>query len=98
MATNRNDVVIPTTHPTGGLIESGLTKREYFAALAMQAILSIPGTIDLSVDMMADIAVTNADGLIDALNKPLAGEESQQEPVAEFSQEPVFDPDEEIPF
>lgn len=58
---------------------AGLTKREYFAALAMQGMLANPVTIesfteayDQGVGPMADIlaaeAVAQADALIDALN------------------------------
>lgn len=49
----------------------GLTKREYFAALAMQGMLSA-GDGDFSFDhhiRIAKLSVAHADTLIDALNK-----------------------------
>ena len=47
--------------------ENGLTKREYFAALAMQGILS--GKIQINSMFVADYSVECADELIEALNK-----------------------------
>jgi hypothetical protein len=53
----------------------GLTKREYFAAMAMQGILAghykyFEGNDDVSVpDMVAKYAVKYADALLDELNK-----------------------------
>ena len=44
----------------------GLTKREYFAAIAMQGLCAYPK--DLESDHIASHAVTLADMLIDALN------------------------------
>jgi hypothetical protein len=44
----------------------GLTKREHFAALAMQGNANTPG---LKVEQIADRAVKQADALIEALNK-----------------------------
>jgi len=54
---------------------NGLTKREYFAALAMQGILAghygyFEGNSDVSVpDEVAKYAIYNADALIKELNK-----------------------------
>lgn len=52
-------------------ISEGLTKREYFAAMAMQG-LCASGANDFNCDHVkhiANIAVTQADALINALNK-----------------------------
>lgn len=46
---------------------SGLTKREYFAAMAMQGLLARNETG--TVEQFTAIAVTAADALIEALNK-----------------------------
>lgn len=46
------------------LIESGLTKREYFAALAMQGLIAKYG-----FHPPLDLAVRYADDLIEELNK-----------------------------
>lgn len=47
--------------------EKGLTKREYFAAIAMQGILS--GKIQYNSKLVADYAVEYADELIISLNQ-----------------------------
>lgn len=48
---------------------SGLTKREYFAALAMQGLLSVELIATRSpAREVADLAVERADALIAALN------------------------------
>jgi len=53
----------------------GLTKREYFAALAMQGLLAnntmlnADGKIIITKMQIADIAVISADALIEQLNK-----------------------------
>ena len=47
--------------------QSGLTKREYFAALALQGILAHPMTEDRH-RVIADAAVAFADALIAALD------------------------------
>ena len=48
----------------------GLTKREYFAALAMQGLMAADAdkVNRWSPRMMAQVAVDNADALIDELN------------------------------
>ena len=49
---------------------TGLTKREYFAALAMQGILSsLTADDDLSLTELANCAVANADALLNRLEK-----------------------------
>jgi hypothetical protein len=59
--TNPND----TVHPEVVGYSSGLTKREYFAALAMQGMLSNEACIG---DDIAKCAVLYADALISELN------------------------------
>jgi hypothetical protein len=49
--------------------ENGLTKREYFASLAMQGLLS--GKIQTDSVFVADYAVEFADALIKSLNEPI---------------------------
>lgn len=46
-----------------------LTKREYFAALALQGILANPETGHYTTDSITSSAVQFADGLIAQLNK-----------------------------
>ena len=47
----------------------GLTKREYFAALAMQALVSNPNFSNYTPYDIAVYAVIRADALISVLNK-----------------------------
>ncbi len=47
----------------------GLTKREYFAALAMQALSSNPNFLNYTPYDIAVYAVIRADALISALNQ-----------------------------
>ncbi len=49
------------------MVESGLSKREYFSAMAMQAILTKGGY--LACESPSEKAVFHADNLIKALNK-----------------------------
>ena len=52
----------------------GLTKRELFAAMAMQGLMARPG-MRLSLDHLAMDAVCQADALIAELNLPPCGGE-----------------------
>lgn len=49
--------------------EKGLSKREYFAAMAMQGILSNEDNSYETAEDKAETAVKSADALIEALNK-----------------------------
>lgn len=59
-----------TSHSRGN-IESGITKREYFAAMALQGILAAGGKYpeDVILTRPTQNAVAYADALIEALNK-----------------------------
>lgn len=65
------------THPSDFLYGQNdgerLTKREYFAAMAMQGILANGPTDkegwDLSAEQTAQVAVNHAEALIEILNK-----------------------------
>jgi hypothetical protein len=57
---SKNDLTIDDEH--------GLTKREYFAAMAMQALISDPN-ISTTYSHYAENAVQAADALIAELNK-----------------------------
>lgn len=52
-----------TEFPSG----EGLTKREYFAAMAMQGLLATPAPVPFK--QVADMAVRHADELIEALER-----------------------------
>jgi hypothetical protein len=58
-------------HPDGGIDtpQSGLTIREYFAAVALQGILANPQSYSSAPTQIAKYAVDQADLLIDELNK-----------------------------
>jgi hypothetical protein len=49
-------------------VQDGLTKREYFAAMAMQGIMSYP-RMQQTNEKEAAFCVAMADALIEALNK-----------------------------
>ena len=75
MKTNGNESVIPQTeqeHVDGDILTittGGLTKREYFTAMAMQGILSAQvATVYLETNAVAIRARRQADALIKELN------------------------------
>ena len=82
MTTRPNDkvdnIVIEITAKDLSKLPQGLTKREYFAALALQGILANSGIHDMIkikaisagdvLDFHTEMAVDHADSLIEALN------------------------------
>lgn len=70
--TNGNDCFAPTVEQTGDATRwntySGLTKREYFAAMAMQGLCSDNQGIWSNAEI-AEYSVRHADALINELNK-----------------------------
>ena len=73
MSTRPGDPAYPVTDYTGDypITEPGLTKREYFAALSMQGLITrgYEGGQSIPQDIMASWAVGAADALIAALNE-----------------------------
>lgn len=67
MITKHTDFAFPVFDDQGGVEDGcqGLSKREYFAAIAMQGLCS--GTA-MSAATLAQEAVKQADALIEALN------------------------------
>jgi hypothetical protein len=66
------DAVFPQNieHPDGNVTCKGLTKREYFAAMAMQGLLANSFRSPTSyIESNAEYAVNYADALIAELNK-----------------------------
>ena len=55
------------TNPNDAAFSYGLTKREYFAAMALQGLLAQPSYLDFH--LKAEKAVRLADALIEELNK-----------------------------
>lgn len=51
------------------LAKTGLTKREYFAAMAMQALLSDSNSIALTPHCVAEFSIQMSEILINELNK-----------------------------
>lgn len=63
---------VSPTPESGMQGEYGLTKREYFAAMAMQGLMADGGRIDDTAEGYAVRARAMADALIAELNKPEA--------------------------
>lgn len=77
MSTKPNEAIHPSIERVGGWAVSGckdgLTKRELFAAMAMQGLISNEAYNELSEDQYTEVsgrATTHADALIEELNKP----------------------------
>ena len=69
--TNPSDTILSTLEIIGNIAcsEGGLTKREYFAVMAMQGLLSVnPAEYKYDTSLLKN-AVTCADYLIKELNK-----------------------------
>jgi hypothetical protein len=47
---------------------SSLTKREYFAAMAMSGLLASPGGTESDPEVLAQVAIKTTDALISELN------------------------------
>lgn len=82
MKTNPNDTASPVhggyqnDDPRNMILGGGLTKREHFAAVAMQGMLltggmTAHGVITQAPTDIAQLAVWQADALIEALNRDL---------------------------
>lgn len=70
---HKDELINPFNYSDGD-IELGLTKREYFAALNMAAIIgnAYLSTNHFNKEYMAEVATKGADALIEALNKPIS--------------------------
>ncbi|RYC69676.1 hypothetical protein [Spirosoma sordidisoli] len=69
MKTTRNDLVTPVRVNTQTY--GGLTKREYFAAAALQGLLANPEHAHIEFEAFTADAVRLADKLIDSLNQKI---------------------------
>lgn len=71
--TDPNEPAYPVKVYDGSLQEAiaprGLTKREYFAAMAMQGMISGSQGLEIAVDEFAERSAMLADALIAELNK-----------------------------
>lgn len=57
------------TGSDGGVYHHGLTKREYFAAVAVQGLLANPGFNDKTAQQIATWSVEQSDMLLEELTK-----------------------------
>ena len=70
MHTDPDHTVHPLYDDGSIVLTNGLTKREYFAAAALQGLLADPDTTEqLSTADVVEVAVHAADALIEALNE-----------------------------
>ena len=69
MKTEPNDCVSPIGNHTQHQAKYGLTKREYFVAMAMQGMLSSDDFACSEPEFVSNLAVEQADALIAELNK-----------------------------
>jgi hypothetical protein len=70
--TKANEPAFKTSYLYPGandLPSTGLTKREYFASMALQGIISNKDGLDIKIERIVESAVDTADALIDELNK-----------------------------
>jgi hypothetical protein len=83
--TKANDLAFPVSEETtyllagGNKIQAGLTKREYFAAMAMQNLLYNFNVDQMGLDDIAGFSVDAADRLIEMLNVPSEEELKKEE-------------------
>jgi hypothetical protein len=68
METKPNEPII-TLEYNNDYTPMGLTKREYFAAMAMKGIITNKDGLDIKIERIAESAVDMADALIEELNK-----------------------------
>jgi hypothetical protein len=77
MTNNKQTIANDSIHNSEQGVQDGLTKREYFAAKAMQGLLSNPEWMReykgqkylIETDIVAEVSVKIADKLIKGLNK-----------------------------
>lgn len=69
MQTNPNDGINHIESSPSFVSNKGLSKREYFAAIAMQGVLTNPPA-QITTNDIPKLAVKMADALIKALNTP----------------------------
>ena len=69
MRTKAKNPAFPLISDEGYVINAGLTKREYFALMAMQGIIFNKDGLDIKIERIAETAVDTADALIKELTK-----------------------------
>ena len=73
METNANEPINVIEY-NNNYIFTGLTKREYFAVMAMQGIIANKDGLDIKIERIVESAVDTADALIEELNKTKTNE------------------------
>ena len=66
--TRANDLAYPV-RKVDTINYTGLTKREYFASMAMKGIITNKDGLDIKIERIVESAVDTADALIEELNK-----------------------------
>ena len=74
MKTKAKGPAFPLISNEGFIINAGLTKREFFAVMAMQAIISNKDGLDIKIERIVESAVDTADALIEELSKTKSNE------------------------
>jgi len=74
MRTKAKGPAFPLISDNGYIINAGLTKREFFAAIAMQGIITNKDGLDIKIEYIVESAVDAADALIEELSKTKTNE------------------------
>jgi hypothetical protein len=74
MRTKAKGPAFPLISDEGYIINAGLTKREYFAAMALQGIITNKDGLDIKIEYIVESAVDAADALIKELSKTKTNE------------------------
>jgi|LakMenEpi03Aug12_release.lakeMendotaPanAssembly.Ray.scaffolds.fasta_scaffold3148771_1 hypothetical protein len=69
MRTKAKNPAFPLISDEGYVINAGLTKREYFALMAMQGIIANKSAHKKTIEMITESAVRLSDDLIEKLGK-----------------------------
>jgi hypothetical protein len=69
MRTKAKNPAFPLINNEGYVINAGLTKREYFALMAMQGIIANKDGLDIKIERIVESSVNTADALIEQLSK-----------------------------
>jgi hypothetical protein len=73
METKKNESAFPII-AEDYIIDGGLTKREYFASMALQGIIANKDGLDIKIERIVESAVDTADALIEELSKTKTNE------------------------
>ena len=74
MRTKAKGPAFPLISDEGYIINAGITKREYFAAMALQGIIANKDGLDIEIERIVQSAVDTADALIEELSKTKTNE------------------------